>query len=187
MNRLVRILAALVGLVLVSGLVVAGGAPDSPVCRAANGLAAPNPAPARVLLVPLLKGDPDERQPETWPNRPVAQLAGFYRTRFRAETTRMTGVRTWSGFLNKAWRLMDRGESFDRIILIGHGGLDGPVLNDDTVVMERTEDGAEARALRIVEAQPGLADVLTITYIIGVDSARNFARRTRSKKEGRWP
>jgi hypothetical protein len=152
-----------VGLLLGTGMAPAGEAPDRPACRTGNGLAAPG-VPRAVLLVPLLKGSPEDREPETWPNHPVAQLAGFYRGRFRAETTRLLGIRTWNGFLDKARRLKEHGATFDRILLIGHGGLDGPVLNWDMIVREFTREGSAGRAVRLLESQPGLVDSYVVTY-----------------------
>jgi hypothetical protein len=163
MDKLANICLAL-GFLIGGHLALAGEPVDRPACRTGSGWSAPVASPKTVLLVPLLRGFPDENEPETWPNHPAAQLARFYQSRFRAETARLLGIRTWNGFLEKARRLRERGEAFDRIILIGHGGLDGPVLNEDMIVRERTEDGAEAHAIRILEAQPGLADTLTITY-----------------------
>lgn len=164
-------LALLFGLMLGDPFAAAGENLTEPVCRAEDRASAPIPAPRSVLLVPLLKGFEDESGSETWPNHPVAQLADFYRRRFHARTTRLLGVRTWNGFLEKAGRLWERGESFDRIILIGHGGLDGPILDEDMIVRERSEDGAEGRAVRTLEYQPGLVDTLTIRY----DAAHNPA------------
>lgn len=157
-------LTLVLGLVLEGPSAAVGGRLAGSECRAESGTPAPISAPRSILLVPLLKGFEDEPGSETWPIRPVAQLADFYRRRFHARTMRLPGVRTWNGFLEKAGRLRERGESFDRVILVGHGGLDGPILNEDLIVRERAEDGGAGRAVRALEYQPGLVDTLTIRY-----------------------
>lgn len=144
---------------------------ERPDCRRGDGLPILGHAPTSVLLVPLLKGYPESNEHESWPKQPAAKIANFYRGRFQAKAEWLNGVRTWDGFFGEAERLRKGGASFDRIILIGHGGFDGPVLNDALVVQEFTRQGSEAKAIRTLEAQPGLADILAVTY----DASRNPA------------
>jgi hypothetical protein len=160
-----------IGLLLASPTVAAAGSLSQPACPPGLPPSAPDRSPESVLLVPLLKGSPEENEPESWPKRPAAQLANFYRSRFGAKAAQLSGIRTWDDFFAEAERLRKQGAAFDRIILIGHGGLDGPVLNDALIVEDRSERGSEGRAARILEAQPGLADALTIKY----DASRNPA------------
>jgi hypothetical protein len=163
MNKLARSCVA-IGLLCGDWTALAIGSPSQPVCLEKSRWSIPERSPKSILLVPLLRGFPDDNEPESWPEQPAAQLADFYRNRFRARTAWLSGIRTWDDFFIKAEQLRKQGAAFDRVILIGHGALDGPLLNEALIANRRSEQGSESTVARILEAQPGLADTLTITY-----------------------
>jgi hypothetical protein len=131
-------------------------------------------APTRVLIIPLLRKDPDSQESERWPEHPAAQIEAFYRTRFSAQVTRLRDIRAWDDYYRKAGQVMQRSARFDRVIFIGHGGFDGPVLNGRVVQNALTVEGDDAKATRIIEAQPGLEENFTVTY--NVSQNREFSR-----------
>ncbi len=120
--------------------------------------------PGRILIIPLLRKDPDSAESERWAERPAAEIEAFYRTRFSAQVRWLRGVRTWEDFYRQADELRQRPGLFDRVILIGHGGFDGPILNGQIVQNALTIEGDHAKATRVFEAQPGLAEIFTLTY-----------------------
>ncbi|WP_051331763.1 hypothetical protein [Methylocaldum szegediense] len=122
------------------------------------------PTPSKILVIPLLRKDPDSAESERWAERPAAEIEAFYRTRFSAQVHRLRGVRVWEDFYREADKLTQQPGLFDRVILIGHGGFDGPVLNGQIVQNALTIEGDHVKATRIFEAQPGLAEIFTLTY-----------------------
>ena len=126
-------------------------------------------APKRVLLVPLLRRQPESNENERWPESPAASVAAFYRSHFGAEVVWLREVRIWRDFYRQAAALSQRANSFDRVIFIGHGGFDGPVLNDDVLGQNITATGSEGQVLRSIEAQPGVHRFTSIHY----DVSRN--------------
>jgi hypothetical protein len=122
-------------------------------------------APGAVLLVPLLKGYPEARERETWPKQPALAIARLYR-RLGARAERLDGIRTWDDFFRQTDRLRRAGARYDRIVLIGHGGFDGPLLNEKLLREQWTIRDAEGQAVRVLETQPGIVDKLTVTYDI---------------------
>lgn len=114
--------------------------------------------PVHVLLVPLLRKVPGTIENERWPEHPAAQLAAFYHTRFHARVVVLKGIRSWDDY-HRQVELLPTG-SFDRVVFIGHGGFDGPILNDGVIRQERSA----GEATRAVESQPGVRHVLSFHY-----------------------
>ena len=137
-------------------------------------------SPTRVLIIPLLRKDPDSEENERWPEQPAAQIETFYRTRFSAQVTSLRDIRVWTDYYRQADQQIRQSASFDRVIFIGHGGFDGPILNGHIVQNALTIEGDQAKATRTVEAQPGLEELLTVTY--SINQNREFSRFM----DGRW-
>jgi len=131
-------------------------------------------SPARVLIIPLLRMDRDSGESERWPEQPAAKIETFYRTRFSAQITWLRNIRLWEDYYRQTGLLTRQSASFDRIIFIGHGGFDGPILNSQIVRNTLTVEGDEAKATRIVVAQPGIEEVFTVTY--SINQSREFSR-----------
>jgi hypothetical protein len=127
--------------------------------------------PSRVLLVPLLRADPGTDENENWPELPAASLTRFYQQRFQADVVWMREVRIWSDYYEEIDRLTQEASMFDRVIFIGHGGFDGPILNGDVLQQKLRIERSENTMSRSAEMQPGLRQTLTITY----DNQRNPA------------
>lgn len=126
--------------------------------------------PKRVLLIPLLRKKPDTNENERWPERPAALLADFYRRRFQAEVIWLRNIRTWDDYYLEVNRLLPRqARSFDRVIFIGHGGFDGPVLKKAEILRNLTIKGSEGLVSYATESQPGKQQVFSLTY----DFAKN--------------
>jgi len=130
-------------------------------------------SPARVLIIPLLRKDQDSGESERWPEQPAAQIEAFYRARFSAQVTRLRDIRVWDDYHRQAGLLMQRSRPFDRVILIGHGGFDGPILNDRILRNTLSLEGDERKAIRVVEAQPGIEETFTVTY--NINQNREFS------------
>lgn len=130
-------------------------------------------SPDRVLIIPLLRKDPGSAENERWAEGPAAQTEAFYRARFSANVTRLRDIRLWADYYRET-AMMRKFAPFDRVIFIGHGGYDGPILNGRIVQSALTVEGEHAQATRIVEAQPGLEETVTISYSIGQN--RDFSR-----------
>ncbi|MGX2040323.1 hypothetical protein ACWJKU_09335 [Methylocaldum sp. MU1018] len=130
--------------------------------------------PARVLIIPLLREDPESAENERWPERPAAQIDAFYRARFSARVTWMRDIRTWEDYYRQAALLMRRSPPFDRVVFIGHGGFDGPILSNRIVQNTLIREGREAKASRVAETQPGIEETFSVTY--DIDQNREFSR-----------
>lgn len=120
--------------------------------------------PARVLVVPLLHKGEDSAENERWPEYPAAGIARFYRGRFGARVEWLRDVRQWADYHRQVEGLLQRSASFDRILFIGHGGFDGPILDGAVVRAGFKVEGGGDTLFRAVEAQPGLQRSVTITY-----------------------
>jgi hypothetical protein len=182
LNRKSHVIAWLASHFLVLSFLSASAAEES-LCKPESAPAAastPVRSPTRVLLIPLLRKDPDSAENERWPERPAAEIEAFYRTSFSAQVTWLRDVRKWEDYYRKADMLAQRSAPFDRVILIGHGGYDGPILNGHIIQNALTIEGDHAKATRIVEAQPGVAEIFTVTYDIRQN--REFS----SFMDGRW-
>ncbi len=53
---------------------------------------------------------------------------------------------------------------FDRVMFISHGGFDGPVLTNAVFWQDFQVTASKAKFLQFSESQPGLKNVLSITY-----------------------
>ncbi|MBK8817267.1 MAG: hypothetical protein IPN42_17970 [Methylococcaceae bacterium] len=120
--------------------------------------------PRRVLLVPLLSGELDSKQNPRWPEQPASHLKAFYRNRFNVSVKLLHDVWSWSDYYEQAEQLVQQSLSFDRIIFISHGGYDGPILKNAVYLQEQHASGSTINMLQFSEAQPGLKNVLSITY-----------------------
>jgi hypothetical protein len=125
--------------------------------------------PERILLVPLLK-EYNERD-ERWPERPAAAIRNFYRSRFGAAVEWLQDIRNWKDYYRETDLLKKDRLVFDRVILIGHGGFDGPILKQWMLRNEVAITGSEGRAERVLESQPGLQDRFSITYDVSQNKA----------------
>lgn len=119
--------------------------------------------PERVLLVPLLSEKRGAQQ-DRWAERPASSVAAFYRRRFRALVTVMRDIWGWQDFYEQAKQMQQLAMPFDRVIFIGHGGFDGPVLDDHVYRQDLLTDGNKTELLQLSEAQPGLKNVISIRY-----------------------
>ncbi|MGR8933953.1 MAG: hypothetical protein ACU837_06125 [Gammaproteobacteria bacterium] len=123
--------------------------------------------PKRVLLIPLLSKNRDANENEHWAEQPAALLADFYRRRFQAKVVLLHNVHTWDDYYFEVERLVARQtETFDRIILIGHGGFDGPVLKKTEILKSLTVNGSEGIVAYATETQPGKQQIFSLTYDI---------------------
>jgi hypothetical protein len=123
--------------------------------------------PKRVLLIPLLRKKPDTNESERWPEQPAAYLANFYRRQFQAEVVLLRNVRTWDDYYREVNRLLlQQAILFDRVILIGHGGFDGPVLTKAVIQQNLTIKGSEGNLTYATESQPGKQQIFSLTYDI---------------------
>lgn len=127
--------------------------------------------PSRVLLVPLLSKSKDSIESERWPEIPAASIADFYREAYQAQVVWLRDVRDWRDYYQQFDRLLRQSASFDRVIFIGHGGFDGPILNPAVFRRDFSVQAGTGKLLREIEAQPGISRSVTITY----DVARNRA------------
>jgi hypothetical protein len=120
--------------------------------------------PRHVLLVPLLKGVEDINENPRWPEKPARDLAAFYHNRFHASVKQLHNVWSWTDYYQQVEQLIQQGATFDRIIFISHGGYDGPVLKNAVYLQEHKITGSTGKLLLLSEAQPGLKNMLSLTY-----------------------
>lgn len=120
--------------------------------------------PRRVLLVPLLSGMVDINENPRWPEQPARLLQAFYRNRLGAKVMLLRDIWRWTDYYRQVEQLLQQGYSFDRIIFISHGGYDGPILKNAVYLQEQKATGSTIKMLQLSEAQPGLKNVLDITY-----------------------
>ena len=122
--------------------------------------------PRRVLLVPLLSGNLDIDENPRWPEHPARALAAFYRNQFSADVKQLRDVWSWADYYRQVEQLVQQGDFFDRIVFVSHGGYDGPILKNAVYMQEHKITGRTGKMLLLSEAQPGLKNVLSITYDI---------------------
>ncbi|QSA97758.1 hypothetical protein [Methylococcus sp. EFPC2] len=124
-----------------------------------------------MLIVPLLHKRDGTQESERWPERPAAGIARFYRDTYRARVEWLPGIRLWTDYYRQIEQLAQQSAIFDRIILIGHGGFDGPILDRTLVRSDRVVVAGVATLTRGIEPQPGLQESVTITYDIAGNRA----------------
>ncbi|MDD2722657.1 MAG: hypothetical protein PHH59_01365 [Methylovulum sp.] len=122
--------------------------------------------PRRVLIVPLLSGDSDTKGSKRWAEKPADKIEVFYRKQFKAVVKQLRDIWSWEDYYQQAGQILQETPPFDRVIFIGHGGFDGPILNDKVFWKDLTISGTNGKLLQFTEAQPGLKDVLSIDYNI---------------------
>ncbi len=131
--------------------------------RRTNGLKLQRP-PKRVLLVPLLSSDPHTNESPRWSEQPARILAAFYKNRFNADVTQLRDVWSWTDYFRKIEQIAQPLPYFDRVIFISHGGFDGPVLKNAVFWQGFRISGSKAELTQYSEAQPGLKNILSITF-----------------------
>ncbi|MGZ8183845.1 MAG: hypothetical protein ACXWT1_17980, partial [Methylobacter sp.] len=109
---------------------------------------------------------------ERWAEKPAGIIAAFYRNRFKAVVKQLREVRSWEDYYQQAEQMLQQSPPFDRLIFIGHGGFDGPILKNKAFWQDLTITGVNGKLLQFSEAQPGLKNVLSITY--NIDKNRIF-------------
>lgn len=120
--------------------------------------------PKRVLIVPLLHKREESMESARWPENPAAGIAHFYRSAYGAGVESVRDIRTWTDYYRQMDRLVQRSASFDRVVLIGHGGFDGLVLDAAVFREGLAMEDTVATLSRGIESQPGLQQSVTITY-----------------------
>lgn len=120
--------------------------------------------PQRVLLVPLLSRDPHTNESPRWSEQPARAIKAFYRRRFGASVMQLRNIWSWTDYYQQVARLIETTAPFDRLIFISHGGFDGPVLKNAVYRQDYRINDGKGQLLQYSEAQPGLRNVLTITY-----------------------
>ncbi|MDD1631958.1 MAG: hypothetical protein LUP91_07085 [Methylococcaceae bacterium] len=123
--------------------------------------------PRRVLLVPLLSRDSYTNEGSRWSEQPARILGAFYRNRFNAEVKQLRDIWTWTDYYQQVEQMVKQSSPFDRVIFIGHGGFDGPILNNTVFGQAFQLAGNKGKFLQLSETQPGLKNVLSITYDTG--------------------
>jgi len=137
--------------------------------------------PRRVLLVPLLSRDPYTNESSRWSEQPARTLAAFYRKRFNADVKQLRDIWSWSEYYRKVEQTVQQSPPYDRVIFISHGGFDGPVLKNSEYWHSFEVTGNKGELLQFSEAQPGLKNMLSITY----DTEKN--RVFSDYMASRWP
>jgi hypothetical protein len=120
--------------------------------------------PKRVLLIPLLTRDPHTNESPRWSEQPARTLKAFYRNRYNAAVKQLVNVWSWTDYYQQVEQIVQQSPPFDRVIFISHGGFDGPVLRDAVFWQDLQVTGSKGKLLQLSEAQPGLKNVLSITY-----------------------
>ncbi len=120
--------------------------------------------PRRVLLVPLLSRGPHTTENPRWPEQPARTLKAFYRNRFNADVTQLRDVWSWTDYYRQVEQIMQQQPPFDRVMFIGHGGFDGPILKNAVFWQNFKVTGSKGELIQYSEAQPGLKNVLSITF-----------------------
>ncbi len=120
--------------------------------------------PRRVLLVPLLRRDPNTNENPKWPEQPARTLTAFYRNHFNATVLQLRNVWTWADYYRQVEQLVQESTPFDRVIFISHGGFDGPILNNTVFWQDFQVTGNKGKLLQFSEVQPGLKNLLSLTY-----------------------
>lgn len=132
-------------------------------CQPAYGALSYLQPPRRVLLVPLLSKDPGTQTNARWAEQPANIIAAFYRNHFNAEVKSLRDVWSWTDYYQRVGQ-MQQSPPFDRLIFVGHGGFDGPILKNKVYWQDIMITGANGKLLQFSEAQPGLKNVVSIDY-----------------------
>lgn len=135
-------------------------------CQSVQGALSYLQPPKRVLLVPLLSREPDTQASERWAEQPAGIVAAFYRKRFNADVQQLRDIWSWEDYYQQVEQMLQWSQPFDRVIFIGHGGFDGPVLKNKVFWQDLMITGVNGKLLQLSEAQPGLKNVLSIDYNI---------------------
>jgi hypothetical protein len=120
--------------------------------------------PRRVLLVPLLSRDPYTKEGSRWSEQPARTLEAFYRNRFNASVKQLRDVWSWTDYYQQVEQMVQQSPPFDRVIFISHGGFDGPILHNTVFWQDFQVTVGKGKLLLHSEAQPGLKNMLSITY-----------------------
>ncbi|MDD5322635.1 MAG: hypothetical protein PHD43_18880 [Methylococcales bacterium] len=120
--------------------------------------------PGRVLLIPLLSKDPYANESPRWSEQPARTLEAFYRNRFNAVVKQLRDVWSWSDYYQQVEQITQQSPPFDRVIFISHGGFDGPILKNAMYWHAFDVTEGKGKLLQFSEAQPGLKNVLSVTY-----------------------
>ncbi|MGZ8143978.1 MAG: hypothetical protein ACXW0L_05950 [Methylosarcina sp.] len=120
--------------------------------------------PRHVLLVPLLSRDPHTNESPRWSEQPARTVKAFYRKRFKASVTQLRDIWSWPDYYRQVDQLIRISPPFDRLIFISHGGFDGPVLKNAVYWQDHEVVEGKGKLVQYSEAQPGLKNVLNITY-----------------------
>ncbi|MDO9163065.1 MAG: hypothetical protein Q8N35_17510 [Methylococcaceae bacterium] len=120
--------------------------------------------PQRVLLVPLLSKEPHSTEGPRWSEQPARTLEAFYRKRFNAKVEKLRDIWNWTDYYRQIEQMAQQSQPFDRIVFISHGGFDGPVLTNALFEHELQVTGNRSKLVLFSEEQPGLRNVLSITY-----------------------
>lgn len=99
-----------------------------------------------------------------WSERPARILETFYRNRFNAEVKQLRDVWSWTDYYRQVEQLIQQATPFDRVIFIGHGGFDGPILEEAAFLQSFQVTETKAKLTTLSESQPGLKTVLSISY-----------------------
>jgi len=117
-----------------------------------------------VMLVPLLSKDPYTNESSRWSEQPARTLEAFYRNRFNASVKQLRDVWNWTDYYQQIEQMVQQSPPFDRVIFISHGGFDGPILKNTVFWQDFQVTGSKGKLLQHSEAQPGLKNMLSITY-----------------------
>lgn len=120
--------------------------------------------PKRVLIVPLLIRVPLTTESPRWSEQPARTLKTFYQNRFNAAVTQLHDVWNWTDYFRQVEQIVQQSPPFDRVIFISHGGFDGPILDNFVFWQNLQVEGNKGKLLQFYESQPGLKDILSITY-----------------------
>jgi hypothetical protein len=125
--------------------------------------------PRNVLLTPLLKkyysGEKKWMGDVAALRTATAQLDAFYRGQ-GVTTTLVDNVWDWHDFATRFDDIAKTGVTYDRVIFIGFGGYDGPMLTE-TLLDASFEPGTYRR---VASWQPGVEQINLITYDVAESS-----------------
>ncbi len=107
---------------------------------------------------------PHTTESPRWSEQPARTLEAFYRNRFNADVTQLRDVWSWTDYYRQVEQIVRQSPPFDRVIFISHGGFDGPVLENAVFWQDFQVTGGKGELLQLSESQPGLKNVLSITY-----------------------
>jgi hypothetical protein len=117
--------------------------------------------PKNALLIPMLRkyASSDHWKKDVGAFKDAARaLQQFYGSLGAAVTVQE--IWDWNDFIQRTNAIGAQGHPFDRVILIGHGAFDGPMLSD-TVLEASFEPG---RLRKVTQYQPGDEFINVVTY-----------------------